>query len=115
MVGNSHPILIRCHEGYTWIRDFAFAHFVSAVVNVDPPLPSLGAAQLPLVAGVYAFCFGWLEAAAHRVEHLLWRRVQLARRGDRGGVQTKRHGDHIDLQKLPALSSQMDWHFDIPW
>ena len=99
MVGDGHPILIRRHEGYTWISDFAFAHFVSAVVNVDPPLPSLGAAQLPLIAGVYAFCFGWLKAAAHRVEHLLWRRVYMARRGAPCGAQTNRHGDHIDLQK----------------
>ena len=74
-MANGDPILVFGDESDTWIGDFSFAHLVGAVVYVDPPFATVRAAQVPLVTSVHTFCLGRLKTAAHRVEHLLRRRI----------------------------------------
>src|SRR5262249_7600521 len=75
MVGNGYPILVLRHERHVWIIDFSFSHFVLPIVDVYPPLPALWTAQVPLITSVYSFCLVGLKTTAHRVEHLLRRRI----------------------------------------
>ena len=35
-MANGDPILVLSYEGDTWIWDFSFAHFVCAILNIDP-------------------------------------------------------------------------------
>jgi len=37
------------YKRHIWIWDFFFAHFVRAILNVDPPLTAIRAAQIPLI------------------------------------------------------------------
>ena len=53
---NGDPILVLSYKCDTWIWDFSFAHFVRAILNVDPPLTAIRAAQIPLITSVDSFC-----------------------------------------------------------
>src|ERR1700757_317004 len=98
-MANGDPILVLSYESDTWIWDFSFAHFVGAILNVDPPLPALRTAQIPLVPGVHSLCLNRLKATAHRVEHVLRRRINMARCSRAYCAQTNRHSKHTNQQK----------------
>src|SRR5229473_7395874 len=112
-MANGHPILVLSYESDTWICYFSFAHFVCAILNVDPPLTAVRAAQIPLVTSVDSFCLRRLKAAAHGIEHLLRRGILLCRRSSRRRAKTDSCDNYTDYEQRAELSYYAIRHFVI--
>src|SRR5215471_21397339 len=104
-MANGDPVLVLSYESDTWIWDFSPAHFVRAILNVDPPLTAIRPAQIPLVTSVDSFCLGRLKTAAHGIKYLLWRAILMCRRSSRRCAKTHCCSNYADSKQRPERSS----------
>src|SRR4029077_8768192 len=95
-MANGDPIFVAYYERHIWIGDFPLAYLVGSVVYLDPPFATMWSAQIPLITSVHTFCFCRLKTAAHRIEHILRRRLSVVSEGNR---RTAAHG-HRDNPKV---------------
>src|SRR5215471_13362854 len=112
-MANSDPILVLSDESDTWIWDFSLAHFVRAILNVDPPLPAIRTAQVPLITSVEAFCFCRLKTDAHCIEHFLRCRIHTIGRGGHCCAEADRRSNLTDQNKQGPLPFHLRTHFVI--
>jgi len=75
-VGKSDPIFVGGDKGDVGLVDFPPPHLEFAVIHFDPPFPTVGATELPLILEVNSLRLIRLKTPPHPIEHVLWRRVR---------------------------------------
>src|SRR5437879_2758487 len=103
-MAHGDPSVVRSYKSDIWIGDVSLAQLVGPVVYLDPPLAAVRSAQVPLITSVHTFCFCRLKTAAHRIEHLLRRRINVVGYGD-GRTDEHGHRDNANVSTSRAHCS----------
>ena len=76
-VTHRDPIIVARNKRDCWVVDLALPHRELAIFDVDPPVTTIRAAEIPLIFRVHALRLVGAKALPHSIEDLLRRGIFL--------------------------------------